>query len=277
MAKLPLFDFHFINTEDIITTGLSWFWLTDGFYWMNIDNQKLFEHSEEGLRCWEKQGDTYPTENYQKCMDYQVVRFWEDMIEILPTIVQPVPSEFHNLFSQPIQSLENNYELYYDYVEKINDTAEYKENNQYFDKPFFFDNHILSTMHIFTSPLIYFWRYIEGKEDNIHIVWDFTQTTTTEDDKQIPMWSATQGHYKLAYDDFMQEFYDFHQRLIDSMEKKIIEIENSPKLQALLRKGYDLRAEHEERKKWIEKEFKKYPNKLDWEDIIYHHKQAKIL
>ncbi len=277
MSNTSLFDFHLINTQDIVQTNLSWFWLTDGFYWMNVDGQKLFENSEEALRYWEKNGYTYPKHGYQKCMDYQVVRLWEDMIEILPTITQPVPEEFHQLFSQSLAEIVANSDLFYNYVDSINAASEYTSNKKYFDKPFYLDDHHLSTMHVSLSPSIYFWRFLDTNEDNMHIAWDFTQTIAIECGKEIPMWSAAKGRFKMPFESFMQEFNGFHQRLMDAMAIKIEEIENNIELQALLRDDYNLRKEHNERIESIERQFKKYPVNFDWDEMIGYHKKAKIL
>lgn len=277
MSSKSLFDFHLINTIDIVQTGLSWFWLTDGFYWMNIDGQKLFENSEEALCYWEKEGYTYPKHDYQKCMDYQVVRLWEDMIEILPTIIQPVPKEFHQLLSQSLAKIGADSDLFYDYVDSINETPEYKANDKYFDKPFYLDGHRLCTMHIGLSPIIYLWRYRDSNEDNMHIAWDFTQTITTDSGKEIPVWSATIGHLEMPYESFMQEFNDFHNHLMEAMTLKIVEIESNPELQALLHEDYDLRKEHSERIESVDRQFKEYLVKFDWAEMIDYHKKAKIL
>lgn len=277
MSNTSFFDFYLINTIDILQKNLRWFWLTDGFYWMNVDGQKLFENSEEALRYWEQEGYTYPKQDYQKCMDYQVVRLWEDMIEILPTIVHPVLKEFHQLLSQPLVKISADSDLFYDYVDSINETPEYLSNNKYFDKPFYLDGHRLCTMHIGLSPILYFWRFKDSNEDNMYIAWDFTQTITTESGKEIPMWSATEGHFKLPYESFMQEFNNFHHRLMDAMALKIMEIESNLELQALLIDDYDLRKEHNERTKWVEREFEKYPVSFDWDEMIDYHKKAKVL
>ena len=277
MSNASLFDFHLINTIDIVTTGLSWFWLTDGFYWMNVDGQKLFENSEECLRYSEKEGYTYPNREFQKCMDYQVVRLWEDMIEILPSISQPVPKEFHQLLSQSLVKISADSDLFYDYVNLIDETPEYKANNKYFDKPFYLDSYRLCTMHIGLSPTLYFWRFKDSNEDNMHIAWDFTQTFTTESGKEIPVWSATIGHFEMSYESFMQEFNGFHNRLMYAMELKIKEIETKPELQALLCENYDLRKEHNERIESVERQFKEYPVNFDWDEMIDYHKKAKVL
>lgn len=277
MTNSSLFDFHLIDTQDIVQTRLSWFWLTDGFYWMNVDGQKLFENSEEALRYWEKEGYNYPKHGYQKCMDYQVVRLWEDIIEILPTIIQPVPREFHQLLSQSLAKIVADSDLFYDYVDSINDTSEYKANNKYFDKPFYLDDHSLSTTHIGLSPYIYFWRYKDANKDNMHIAWDFSQTITTDSGEEIPMWSANIGHFEMPYKSFMQEFNGFHNRLMDAMVLKTVEIENNPELQALLYEDYNLRKEHSERTESVERQFKEYPVNFDWDEMIDYHKKAKIL
>lgn len=280
--KAPLFDFQLVDIETAITqSGLSWFWLTDGYYWMTIQNSKLFENTHEQLLDWEKEGYPYPMTDAAKCMGYQVVRFWEDLIEILPTIVEPVPSVFHELFLKPLDEISEYSDLFFDYsveLEKAHkNSIKHTKWGLPFDYPdFFFDNHRLSTMHIGNSPHIHFWRYKNDSEDDMYIVWDFTQT----DENNVATWSAGKGMFKLPFEKFMQEVEQFHQRFMDAMAQRIDAINNGAAIQNLYPKDYDfssLEKEHAQRVGWIDAEFKEYPVTFDWENMIEHHKKAKII
>lgn len=282
LPKKPLFDFHLVDIESAIKqSGLSWFWLTDGNYWMNIQENKLFEISQEQLSLWEKEGYSYPKTDAEKCMNYQVVRFWEDLIEILPTIVQPTPKIFHELFLKPVNKISQFADQHFDYVMELEKAHErsikFTKWGLPFEYPdFFFDYHHLSSMHINHSPHIHFWRYQNGSEDDMYMVWDFSQ----KNDVGFSVWSAGKGIYKLPFTKFMQEVHDFHQRFMDAMAQRINIIKSHKSLQTLYPSDYDfsfLEKEQTERVKWIEAQFKEYPVFFDWDDMIEHHRKAKII
>lgn len=268
----PIFDFKLLPTDVAIKqSGLTWFWLTDGFYWINIENQRLFELTDEVLSYW----GVETSNNAEKCMSYQVVRLWEDMLEILPTIIRPVPRIVHELFLQIENCYEDDGDLWWDYVEKLNSHHDSVE-----EIPFYTDGHVLSAMHVACSPLIYFWRYQENQKDEMWIGWDFSQTIDDENTgQQISLWTANKGLAKVDYDIFINHFINFDKKLMDEMWIKIDEILNSSFLQSLYLDNYDfsiLTNEHNERQKELSKALNN-PKTIHWEQAIYHYQQAGII
>jgi hypothetical protein len=84
-----LFNFELTDTKDVAPWGtpghfsLSWFGLTDGMYWIDVGGATLFEYSEHARKAGA----------YRYC-DYQVTRLLEDILEMLPTVLEPVPRQF---------------------------------------------------------------------------------------------------------------------------------------------------------------------------------------
>src|SRR5579859_7957306 len=91
-----LFNFRLRHVDEIAPWGeegdysLSWFGLTDGCYWMDCGGQELFRHSDAIIEAWKRSGHPLSDPPY---MDYQIVRLWEDLLEILPAILSPVPQQ----------------------------------------------------------------------------------------------------------------------------------------------------------------------------------------
>lgn len=244
-----LFDFKFAPVQNPLKIGYyHWFWLTDGFYWMNVGNQRLFELSDEAIKYWEINIDS----DEKKCMDYQVVRLWEDMLEILPTILNPVPKSIHQLFLQFQENYYQNIDKWYGYVENEENSGRYEKNELLFSVPLFFDAHIISTTHIASSPLLYFWRYQDSGNDKIWIGWDFTQTISDDDKNQeIPIWSANKGLIEMDFNDFMNEFKQFNDKFLNKMQERIDDILSSEKLKSFYPDNFDfsiLQNEQNERK-----------------------------
>lgn len=67
---------------------LHWFGLTDGWYWIELNGHELLRYSDQTVRRW--QADGYQDVPY---VDYYVVRLWEDLLELLPAVLEPVPAD----------------------------------------------------------------------------------------------------------------------------------------------------------------------------------------
>lgn len=277
MSK-PLFDFEFKDLQTSITeSGLIWYWLTDSFFWLNVGDNTLFQLSDEVLAIWEKSGYPLRTHFSEKCMRYPLVRFWEDMINIIPTVIEAVPTEFHNLFMQPLDVIASYSEKWEEYSRQQEQKIIYKKHGLSFNKPFFFDNHMLNTWYIADSPNLHFWRY----KDDMWFAWDFTGHFEIDEDtqKQINVWTAKKGTYHLPFAEFMQEFENFNNRVISEMEIRISTILDSIELQKLYPDNYDfdnLKQDHERRKHTLENEIKNYSSPFDWDELVEHHRQAGI-
>src|SRR4051812_21332756 len=99
------FDFQFRPVSIITPFGrerqrLHWFGLTDGWYWIEIGDDQLFRYSDALMaheEPWLSTPDTFPY------VDYYVVRLWEDLIDLLPTILAPVPDSVADKLASTVQ------------------------------------------------------------------------------------------------------------------------------------------------------------------------------
>ncbi len=67
-----------------------WFWLTDGWYWIELAGHEL-RYSPRTLQwCGREGASAYPTHPY---VDYYVVRLWEDLLYMTPEVMEPVPAD----------------------------------------------------------------------------------------------------------------------------------------------------------------------------------------
>ncbi|TWD73336.1 hypothetical protein FB561_7225 [Kribbella amoyensis] len=64
--------------------NLSWFGLTDGWYWIELGDVDLLRHLPED-------GDEHPA------VDYYVARFWEDLLRLFPAVIEDVPAALVDL------------------------------------------------------------------------------------------------------------------------------------------------------------------------------------
>ena len=74
-------------------SSLCWYNLTDGWYWIEADTAQLFRYTPEWMALWSAQD---PCPVHWPYVDYQVVRLWEDLLEILPKVMEPLRPRWPN-------------------------------------------------------------------------------------------------------------------------------------------------------------------------------------
>ncbi|MGE5611778.1 MAG: DUF5984 family protein [Bacillota bacterium] len=100
METTSTFQLRLRPVDDIQPWGepphLHYYGLTDGCYWMRVGKDELFRYTPEVLACWKsearEQGLHFDTfgEPYDA---YQVKRLDEDLDNVLPYALEPVPPE----------------------------------------------------------------------------------------------------------------------------------------------------------------------------------------
>jgi hypothetical protein len=74
-----------------VDSRLHWFALSDGWFWITVEEVELFRFSEGSLREWR----TDSNRAVRPYADYCVVRLWEDVVNCLPEFLEPVPADLH--------------------------------------------------------------------------------------------------------------------------------------------------------------------------------------
>lgn len=273
----PLFDFHLVDVETALKqTGRSWFNLTDGFYWLNIGDIKLFEQTEEDLKLWYVESGRYAVHDYERCIGYQVIRLLEDMIEIMPNITQAVPAGIHDLLFQPLDKLRSYNDIWWENFEDDENTIVI--NKVTYGDVYFMDAHILQ---LISGELLLFWRHKSNGSDKIYIRWDLTNDYVFNDEIERPQrWTATTGIESIDYCKFIKEVYSFNSRLMQQMQQRIDKISNSSELQQFYPADYDfddLKTQHRIFENLIKERYEDIETKIDWEDMIKKHRMIGII
>src|SRR5688572_24246685 len=89
----PLFNFRLRDMRDVQpwtdsdgSNFLSWYGLSDGWYWLRCGEHELFRATPEIMAHWKMASDA--------CYcDYQVAKLWGDILQMLPEILDPVPAD----------------------------------------------------------------------------------------------------------------------------------------------------------------------------------------
>lgn len=184
---MPLFEFKLKPLAEVLLWDdngkkyLSWFGLTDGIYHMSVKGHELFKYTKEYIDFLKI---TYPEADIESpYIDYQVIRLYEDFMDILPDVLQNIPLEL----VEYIKSLEaektflNEFEL-----------KDYKNDDWeiYYDATRWWNCRSLTSGHLQNGRRIQFW----SDNDIVHIRWDNSDLI----ENGIQMWESLTG--EVQYD-----------------------------------------------------------------------------
>jgi Family of unknown function (DUF5984) len=198
-TKQRLFEFRLRGVAEVAPWGcdgemsLSWFGLTDGWFWLTVKDEELFRARKP------REGSQY--------VNYQVVRLWEDLLDIVPRVLAPVPADV-------ARRLERGWLTWYRSVRTWVADAEVDDE---FDRRAlsvtWLGERRLATGYLVGGPNVAFWRI----DDVVHVAWDNRERM---EDGQ-PIWSASVGHITMSVEDFIGEVRDFNDRLIAEMAERV--------------------------------------------------------
>jgi len=237
---------------------LHWFGLTDGWYWLHLGEVELFRYTDAIMAVWRETTDDVAVLPY---VDYQVVRLWEDIQEILPHILEPIPDAVlqkiepggqgwlwrqrlaHTLFSDDVAT-----------TDSIVDT---------FDMAFtWMDERRLGVGYLRSGPNIWLWT----NGDTLFISW-FNDDCFIDD---IPVWTATSGKVAIPLQAFLDEVRSFDRRLLGEMNERVNSIRlqwNRPEVKIDLKR---LTQEQTDRSTWMEQAFEESRQRppTSWRDVL---------
>nr|WDE41603.1 hypothetical protein [uncultured bacterium] len=258
---MSLFEFQLKKLSDVLPWGeepdlyLHWFGLTDGIYYMNVGDEQLFRASTAIMEHWVKE---YPDINVNDVyVDYQVVRLYEDLLEKLVDMLQPVPSEIHQLIST--QETQNHWTTQLWDIFESTDSEEIED--LYSVATEWWNYHrSLSTMHLSEGPNIWIWN----SGETVHIRWN----SESKNINGIQPWTTVRGDYTLPLGEFREEILSFHERFMDEMTYRIRQLMTDNPIPHIKIDMQSLEKEHEERKNSLNDALAKTPSVKNWDTVI---------
>ena len=258
---MALFEFKLKPLGEVLPWGeepnlnLHWFGLTDGIYYMNVGEDQLFRSSKEILLHWKKEWPDLDTNC--EYVDYQVVRLYEDLLDILADVMQAIPAELQ----QYIDS-QKSQELWGNELRDIFTSTEDEETEDlyYLATEWWSSCRSLSTSHLSNGPNIWLWR----TKNTIHIRWD-------NEHKQIDgiqPWTAVRGDFVLPIEKFEDEVRSFHNLLMAEMESRIAELKTKNPIPHINIDIPSLEKEQEERKLFLERALERVPRVKNWDEVV---------
>lgn len=213
-----LFQFQLTPIDQVAPWGregelrLSWFGLTEGWYWLQCGNEELFRYSEVLLATWAAKGAKGTGGQALPYVDYQVVRLWEDVLDMLPEVSEPIPTELlHKL--EPGATARQWCGRIAEMVFAEGPAVPKSTEDRFFKATSWLGHRQLDAGHLTESPRIWFWT--DGS--TAFVRWD-------NEGRRLdghPVWASTSGTFDLPLAAFLEEVRSFDHRLIQQMEERV--------------------------------------------------------
>ncbi|GIH23382.1 hypothetical protein Aph01nite_16920 [Acrocarpospora phusangensis] len=214
---------------------LHWFGLTDGWYWIELDGHELLRYSPETLQRYRT--DQLPAQ--RPYVDYYLARLWEDITDMTPTVLQPVPKDLLGFVAgdpdtwQPVES----------------DTASIAAG--------WHDEHRLDLGYIRQPPRIRAWRTSSDDLDTVTVTWRH------DDEGSIRFTADPTGRVVVPAESFLTAVRRLDHDLMIAMERRIRVLERTGPPDGVQLDLRALRAEHLDRTTWLARRLQREPA-TDW-------------
>jgi hypothetical protein len=170
---------------------LSWFGLSDGWYFIDAAGHHLLEYAAGAA-----------------CVSYQVARLHEDVLQMMPDVLEAVPESLVARFT--------NGSLLATYRVLLATANELSLDDPLWDALEGFRFRCLDTLYLNPGANIAFWR----RNDDVVIEWDNRSYVIAGE----RAWTATQGRVSLCVEDFKSAVADFHERFMSAMRTRIDDV-----------------------------------------------------
>jgi Family of unknown function (DUF5984) len=255
-----LFDFYLCPLEEARPWGnppdlsLSWFGFTEGFYRLQVGSEFLLNYSDGIVEHYTKQFSNIYSGSF---VDYYVVRLWEDILDILPDVLAPIPGELSNFLKQNENA----------WLQWESDASNWVDRQPDQDRALEIYEHAvwwqrvrsLDAAYLQNSPRIWMW----STEESVIISWNNTDILL----EGIQVWSATQGSYCIKRDEFLSEVRAFHDKLMSEMAKRVDSICDYWERTEIRVDLQNLRDQQQDRETWLYYALKKSPS-INWKDVL---------
>ncbi|WP_326834913.1 DUF5984 family protein [Amycolatopsis rhabdoformis] len=200
------FRFELVPVDEVGPWGsgrspsLHWFALTEGWFCLDVGGIELLRYAERTVALFRRAGSRAAP----PWVDYYVVRLWEDMLQALPYILDPVPDDLADFVAAG--------------------SAEWIDT----DDPEILDNTLIDaaddacgrrcvdTGYLRYGPVLRWWRTVDPV-DTVTVDWQFA----ADPDGEIAFTAPLSGRASVSTDEFMSAVTDFDHRLFEAMQQRV--------------------------------------------------------
>jgi hypothetical protein len=184
--------------------SVSWFALTDGYYWLDLKGKNFYEYTSEFLNTIERKED-------EKFVDYFIVRLLEDFTELFPEIGEDIPDDLYQLIKTP-RKLKTFLTITRKYCEQHADDENGSGVDNFYVIESWLDRRTLHAGHFLHAPRISFLR----RQDTINVVWIADATT-----QGLCVWTAQTGKLTMNFSTFVKQLEAFGDEFFFAMETQV--------------------------------------------------------
>jgi hypothetical protein len=178
---------------------LHWYGLTSGRFWIETSAGPPLEYTSEIFRHWSLRS---------KVPDYFVARIFEDLLSILPLILEQVPADIAAIVAN--RAWRVNAERWRDAVE---DEPRW---DRWYSATQWWHDRTLDLGYLQHAPELAFWR----TEDEVLFQWSGDVKTDG-----VPVWAVPQGQISISAEAFEAEMFRFGEELLTCMEVRVRSIQ----------------------------------------------------
>jgi uncharacterized protein DUF5984 len=187
---------------------IGWFQLTDGWYWIDTGKGELFRYSQ-ALVDITNEKYTDRRRMLSPYVDYYVVRMWEDLLDMLPWVLEPIPAHLASAISRD--------GVWGDWQRQVeaalSSSASDEAFDLYYDAARWSGQRRLDSGYLLAGPDILFWN--DGAD--IHIQWDNRYRVL----EGVSAWDTILGQITMPVAAFLNEAREFHDRFMRRMADRV--------------------------------------------------------
>ena len=224
---------------------------------MRVGDQELFRYSEAYLHWW---ASSYPTTNLTPYPDYNVARFYEDLIDNLPIFLEPIPAELASYVATVEKQAQ-----WLAGCHAFLDASEFAENSDVISDTFimateWWKTRNLPTAYLRYGPDIRIWHI----NNTVQIRWQNQQLEV----EGSSVWTANAGDYTLSYQAFLAEVSSFHQHFMEAMRARVVVACEKWPLPAVDINLDQLQREQLQHEQSLAKSLGEIPTRSNWSAIL---------
>lgn len=234
--------------------NLSQFGFTEGFYRLQVGSEFLLNYSDEFVDHWAKQSSNAYGGSF---VDYYVVRLWEDILDMLPDVLEPLSTELSNFFGKDETAW---FEWESNAVDWVDNQPDEDKAIETFELAVSWQRaRRLDAAYLQNAPKIWIW----STDRNVIISWDNTEAVL----EGVQVWSAGQGHYYVERGEFLDEVRAFHDKLMIEMAERVESVCDRWCRSEIYVDTQHLRYEQHDRETWLNHALTR-SSSVSWNDVL---------
>lgn len=237
--------FHFllrpVDQVEPWDSGLHWFALTDGWYWIAVDDVHLLRYTPATARQYGMDAHPY--------VDYYAVRLWEDVLQIIADVLTPVPAELLDFIATD-RSL---------WLHRIDDVD---DEHPAVTAALWHGRHNLDLGYLRQPPHVRMWRTVLPGSDTVTVAWSHRI------DSDIRYTAPVIGSHEEPTATFLTAVRRLDAELMSEMDARVSRLERTGPPAGVPLDVPALRLEHTKRSTWLASRLRTPPEPADVAEVL---------